>query len=737
MLLRNRRIETEGTESERKIISRENRGMENVGDSEMEGRLELESSMGDDEIIGNSEETQQCSEKEKGEEGTMLGQLGILMKHITEQLKQSTEQMKQNFDKMKQDNSEQMKKMDERLGQSTEQAKQISEQIKQIDERLGQKTEQLMRQMDSKLSEMESRMGENSREIREQVNQLIESQIENLEGKIADNNTEIESQLGVVVDKMAENMRELEEKVRNSTIAENEKTRSAIEGTVDERLQGVDREMEAIRRVVRDQGKEERERLESLESRWNSMQDRIHGVTVDNSISEPSVSGTPSGSNSMGLGNIVGGSNISDHVVGENQDPRNQEQCNLNIVNERSSLGRPQYPTHIINEIGYPVFDEVEFSNPHCYIRELETYFHVKGVPEELKMTVVRKSLRGRPLNWVLVALDAQVSYGEFKTKFSDRYWGQRQQQKIRKEINDSRFDAKKGISMIDYFMELVKKGKSLNPPMPDSELIQTIISHYPENIRYNLIIAGPRDFGETIDLLTALDSSDMTHNGGESYDATNCAEKSIQGYSSHSKAERGAHGALSPPRGNMNVNNWAADRQPGYGYNNNNNNNNSRGQSGIVSPNRNRRDIQPVRNMYNRNNPGVDRGNGGNVNRMRNNGGGPVRRINHIRWYPDREADMHPRDSNPPHWFRNRRYRQGSWQPNFGRGWNNRRNWRRQEQERDRRNALMVAAQQGNNRMPATCSDECDRPASPGRDPTARRNEMRDECGNGSASGN
>ncbi|KAJ4433182.1 hypothetical protein ANN_15439 [Periplaneta americana] len=60
--------------------------------------------------------------------------------------------------------------------------------------------------------------------------------------------------------------------------------------------------------------------------------------------------------------------------------------------------------------------------------------------------------------------------------KFSERYWGERQQQRIRKEINQSRFDA------------------------------------YPENIRYNLIVAGPRGFGETIDLLTALDGSDATH---------------------------------------------------------------------------------------------------------------------------------------------------------------------------------------------------------------------------------
>ncbi|XP_069685704.1 myosin-4-like [Periplaneta americana] len=711
---------------------RERRGNRNKGTMEqrkdeeiMEIREEVENNAGQEIEGERTVEKQQSRDSGKGE--MTLEQLWEQMRQFMENKldnnsRESREQIKQMETKLEnnsRESKEQIKQMENKLDNNSRESR---EQMKQMETKLENNSresrEQILRESREQIKQMENRLGESSREIRDHIAKLaergnkMEDKIEKLEGKLTENGIGMENQLKIAMDRMSESMKDLEVRVRDSATRENSDLKSAVEeaivekvreiqNSVEEKIGEMDQEVDGLKRAIKNKERADNECLEELRSKLNSINDVLNGGSPANlsghSSSDRAVSRQEGTSESPASGSNINVRHVNNSVGEECQTSRDDVRSELINVNDKAYLGRPQYPTHILNEIGYPIFDEVEFSNPHNYISELETYFRVRGVPDDLKMAVVRKSLKSRPLNWALVALGDNVTYEEFREKFSERYWGQRQQQRIRKEINQSRFDAGRGVSMIDYFLEIVKKGKSLNPPIPDSELIQTVISQYPENIRYNLIVAGPRDFGETIDLLTALDGSDATH-----YECSGQADyehgKGKGSSPTDQKAGKGASTAFSSPRtGAQNQSNWGGDRSPNNAHSRYHN-----GHNGGKSPNRERRIDPPFGGPYNN-----SRNNQSSHNRMRNDRGGvgPVRRVNHIRWYTGRQENGNNRLRTQPHWLRNRNYRQGFWQPNFSRGPQNRGDWRRQEQERDRRDVLQEMASQGCHRPPTQCN--------------------------------
>ena len=108
--------------------------------------------------------------------------------------------------------------------------------------------------------------------------------------------------------------------------------------------------------------------------------------------------------------------------------------------------------------------------------------------------------------------------YVLFKKHFVKHYWDNRQQNQIRIEITQGKYNPKGKMLMIDYFMGIKSKDKNLEPTMSDQELSSLIIPHFPDHIRNNLYIAKPLDFGEMIDLLTQFESSSNYHNSPTNY---------------------------------------------------------------------------------------------------------------------------------------------------------------------------------------------------------------------------
>lgn len=148
-----------------------------------------------------------------------------------------------------------------------------------------------------------------------------------------------------------------------------------------------------------------------------------------------------------------------------------------------TSAPRTGLPTYLLQEITHPIFDNNEFTNPHHFIRDMEEYFKIKDIPHELWMFVVKKGLKGSVLKWLQITMGELNDYVLFKKHFVKHYWGIRQQNQIRIEITQGKYNPKGNMSMIDYFMGIISKAKNLEPAMSDQELISLIIPHFPDHI--------------------------------------------------------------------------------------------------------------------------------------------------------------------------------------------------------------------------------------------------------------
>ena len=256
-------------------------------------------------------------------------------------------------------------------------------------------------------------------------------------------------------------------------------------------------------------------------------------------------------------------------------------------------------------------------------------------------MFVVKKGLKGSVLKWLQITMGELNDYVLFKKHFGKHYWGIRQQNQIRIEITQGKYNPKGNMSMIDYFMGIISKAKNLEPAMSDQELISLIIPHFPDHIRNNLYIAKPLDFGEMIDLLTQFESSRNYNNTPTNYFG-NSADKSLsQDCRSENHNFRGQWARPSSPKSPDN-------RARTQNFHNNR--------------------FQNSRNGNDRNNDATNNHHS-NRNRQDRRNGGHLRQINHLNIDRRSQRNNYSRNRQSPHWLRNRGYSQGYWRPNFSNG--------------------------------------------------------------------
>lgn len=189
-------------------------------------------------------------------------------------------------------------------------------------------------------------------------------------------------------------------------------------------------------------------------------------------------------------------------IVSENHPPVSQ-----NVNTEMPLTPNVNIPNYLINELLLPSFCSEAGDQPVNFIKELDEYIRLRSISEDLKMLVVKKSLRGRALQW-LNLIGGNITYSQFKSAFLSQYWNLDHQLHIRAEITNGKYDSRIDMNMIDYFLKMAEKAKLLNPPLSDKEFISSIINHFPQQTRNNLIVAKPSDYTQIIDLLTAFEDA-------------------------------------------------------------------------------------------------------------------------------------------------------------------------------------------------------------------------------------
>ena len=93
-----------------------------------------------------------------------------------------------------------------------------------------------------------------------------------------------------------------------------------------------------------------------------------------------------------------------------------------------------------------------------------------------------------------------------FLNKFLRRYWYQQAQHELRRELEFGTHSGGRGGSRTEYAIHLYGEAKELRPSMSHSEIIQKLVRHYNEEIKYAIVGRGITRIDDLVELLENFD---------------------------------------------------------------------------------------------------------------------------------------------------------------------------------------------------------------------------------------
>jgi hypothetical protein len=145
--------------------------------------------------------------------------------------------------------------------------------------------------------------------------------------------------------------------------------------------------------------------------------------------------------------------------------------------------------------------------------RDLDMYFEVKKIPENLKLQLVLRAIK-YPFaqNWVSSEYHKIDSYQSFKAQFAKLFWNELEQSRLRCGIYQGKYGRSEGESMIEHYVRYASLAENLQPPLTEYDLVTALTSHFPMEIHRSMLAANLRTSQEALAFLGRLQSLEIAH---------------------------------------------------------------------------------------------------------------------------------------------------------------------------------------------------------------------------------
>ncbi|KAI5644792.1 hypothetical protein NE865_03138 [Phthorimaea operculella] len=124
--------------------------------------------------------------------------------------------------------------------------------------------------------------------------------------------------------------------------------------------------------------------------------------------------------------------------------------------------------------------------HPVTFLEDLTAY--LKKIPahtlENKELDIVQECLLDQARDWSRIYKDRWTTFQDFKIDFLETYWGEVEQNKVRREIVSNRWDSHKTPTMLEHFLKLAGQVNLLQFTIPVKQLIADIMRHYPPNVQ-------------------------------------------------------------------------------------------------------------------------------------------------------------------------------------------------------------------------------------------------------------
>lgn len=447
--------------------------------------------------------------------------------------------VKTDINEVKTDVNSQIAKVDENLVKLREELK--TEVVGEIQERLGEFQNQINNDVAVALQDMQTNVNSEIAEVKETVTnvstnlQIVQNDYSTIDKEmkaVVTNVTEVENEVSLINMKIKtfEDTLVGFAKINDSVKSDLENRNQILavrQKDIEIQVREAQDELTVLSRKVYKDEETLANRICVIESRINMHAD----LNVNHDVNVPQV------------GNIMNRNSMEEACSRDPcRSPRYHERGNdhndshLHDINMPLSTGQSNstvnFPSYLMNEIKLPIFDENLNTNPQNFLIELHDYFRLRSIPPNMYMIIVRKALQGRALNWFNLTANENTTFEDFKRNFVSRYWSSSKRNDIRMQLVSGSYDPESGQSMIDYFLEMAELGRQVDPPLNELELLETVINHFQDSVRLNLIVAKPRSCAEMLELLGAFEQRNMYRNRFNYGNSNNSRYQSNNGYS-------------------------------------------------------------------------------------------------------------------------------------------------------------------------------------------------------------
>lgn len=184
---------------------------------------------------------------------------------------------------------------------------------------------------------------------------------------------------------------------------------------------------------------------------------------------------------------------------------------NKTLVGDETNDGR-QRITYLIKNVNTekPKFGGHDKDNckihPVTFLEDLE--FYLGRVPKEgHEIDFILECLVDDARDWARIYKNRWTGFSDFKNDFLATYWGENEQNELRRNIVNGVWDRNKTPSMLNYFLKIVGKAQALSFAIPENQIVSDIIRHYPKYVQQGWFTNKLSTIMETAELLRKLDS--------------------------------------------------------------------------------------------------------------------------------------------------------------------------------------------------------------------------------------
>ena len=158
----------------------------------------------------------------------------------------------------------------------------------------------------------------------------------------------------------------------------------------------------------------------------------------------------------------------------------NNQPCNHNITNEQ------------LKNIRYNGTGDF----PMEFMKEMEDVY-MEYYQDNGNVAWIGRHLEGEAAVWWRVIKNSGTNFAEFKEAFTNKYWSDMIQERVRNELEFGRYQMESGMNMIQYLERKLLENRQLIPPIPDQYLIRKIAKHYSQGVQIAIITRGVTTISE------------------------------------------------------------------------------------------------------------------------------------------------------------------------------------------------------------------------------------------------